>query len=67
VVHQLNNLNGLEIKLKNGDWIGIHASPSSFVVMAGDAFKGGPRFDPPQLRLGGGWNHLMPELTPEPD
>jgi isopenicillin N synthase-like dioxygenase len=39
VVHQLNNLNGLEIKLKNGEWIGIHASPSSFVVMAGDAFK----------------------------
>jgi hypothetical protein len=22
---------------------------------------------PPQLRSGGGWNHLMPELTPEPD
>jgi len=39
VVHQLNNLNGLEIKLKNGDWVGVDASPSSFVVMAGDAFK----------------------------
>jgi hypothetical protein len=25
------------------------------------------RFDPPQLRLGGDWNHLMPKLTPEPD
>ncbi|XP_058749897.1 probable 2-oxoglutarate-dependent dioxygenase AOP1 [Vicia villosa] len=39
VVHQLNNLNGLEIKMKNGDWVGVDASPSSFVVMAGDAFK----------------------------
>lgn len=39
VVHQLNNLNGLEIKLKDGEWSGVDASPSLFVVMAGDAFK----------------------------
>lgn len=39
IVHQLNNLNGLEIKLKDGEWKGIDASPSSFVVMAGDAFN----------------------------
>lgn len=39
VVHQLNNLNGLEIKMKDGDLIGVDASPSFFVVMAGDAFK----------------------------
>ncbi|XP_027353330.1 probable 2-oxoglutarate-dependent dioxygenase AOP1 [Abrus precatorius] len=39
IVHQLNNLNGLEIKLKDGEWSGIDASPSLFVVMAGDALK----------------------------
>ncbi|KAK7378093.1 hypothetical protein VNO80_03529 [Phaseolus coccineus] len=39
IVHQLNNLNGLEIKLKDGKWIGVDASSSLFVVMAGDAFN----------------------------
>ncbi|XP_014489739.1 2-oxoglutarate-dependent dioxygenase AOP3-like [Vigna radiata var. radiata] len=39
IVHQLNNLNGLEIKLKDGEWIGVDASSSLFVVMAGDAFN----------------------------
>ncbi|KAG4915873.1 hypothetical protein JHK82_053507 [Glycine max] len=39
IVHQLNNLNGLEIKLKDGEWKEIDASPSLFVVMAGDAFN----------------------------
>ncbi|KAK7336497.1 hypothetical protein VNO77_17039 [Canavalia gladiata] len=39
ILHQLNNLNGLEIKLKNGEWIGVDASSSFFVVMAGDALK----------------------------
>ncbi|XP_020234465.1 probable 2-oxoglutarate-dependent dioxygenase AOP1 [Cajanus cajan] len=39
VVHQLNNLNGLEIKLKDGEWHGVDASPSLFVVMAGDALN----------------------------
>ncbi|KAJ1404164.1 Oxoglutarate/iron-dependent dioxygenase [Sesbania bispinosa] len=39
VLHQLNNLNGLEIKMKDGEWRGVDASPSLFVIMAGDAFK----------------------------
>jgi len=39
IVHQLNNLNGLEIKLKDGEWIGVDASSSLFVVMAGDALN----------------------------
>ncbi|XP_027367825.1 2-oxoglutarate-dependent dioxygenase AOP3-like [Abrus precatorius] len=39
VMHQLNNINGLEIKLKNGEWYNVDASPSFIVVMAGDAFK----------------------------
>jgi len=39
IVHQLNNLNGLEIKLKDGQWIGVDASSSLFVVIAGDAFN----------------------------
>ncbi|XP_061363004.1 probable 2-oxoglutarate-dependent dioxygenase AOP1 [Gastrolobium bilobum] len=39
VLHQLNNLSGLEIKMKDGEWVGVGASPSLFVVMAGDAFK----------------------------
>lgn len=39
VLHQLN-LSGLEIKPKNKDqWIGVQASQSSYVVMAGDALK----------------------------
>ncbi|RDY09757.1 putative 2-oxoglutarate-dependent dioxygenase AOP1, partial [Mucuna pruriens] len=36
IVHQLNNLNGLEIKLKDGQWTGLH---SSFVVIAGDVLN----------------------------
>ncbi|KAK7396204.1 hypothetical protein VNO78_17039 [Psophocarpus tetragonolobus] len=39
IVHQLNNLNGLEIKLKDGEWKGVDASPSFVVFMAGDAFN----------------------------
>ncbi|KAL2320697.1 hypothetical protein Fmac_029666 [Flemingia macrophylla] len=39
IVHQLNNLNGLEIKLKDGKWNGVDASSSLFVVMAGDALN----------------------------
>lgn len=36
ILHQLQ-VNGLEIKTKNGDWMLIDfSSPSSFVVMAGD-------------------------------
>lgn len=37
VVHQ-NQIAGLEIKAKDGQWFGVdQLSPSSFVVMAGDA------------------------------
>lgn len=31
-------LNGLEVQLKNGEWFQVDASPSIFVVLAGDAF-----------------------------
>jgi hypothetical protein len=37
------------------------------VINAELGSEGGPRFDPPQLRLEGGWNHLMLKLTPESD
>ncbi|KAL1368099.1 hypothetical protein HN51_022221 [Arachis hypogaea] len=39
VLHQLNGVAGLEIKIKNGNWLLVHPSPSFFLVMAGDAFK----------------------------
>ncbi|KAF5956808.1 hypothetical protein HYC85_004033 [Camellia sinensis] len=38
ILHQ-NQVNGLEVKSNNGEWIGFEEHlPSSFVVMAGDAF-----------------------------
>ncbi|CAL5401291.1 unnamed protein product [Camellia sinensis] len=38
ILHQ-NQVNGLEVKSNNGEWIGFDEHlPSSFVVMAGDAF-----------------------------
>ncbi|XAR50596.1 hypothetical protein NMG60_11004957 [Bertholletia excelsa] len=36
VIHQ-NEIDGLEIKAKDGQWFGVELLPSSFVVMAGDA------------------------------
>ncbi|XP_057503960.1 probable 2-oxoglutarate-dependent dioxygenase AOP1 [Actinidia eriantha] len=36
VLHQ-NQVDGLEIKAKDGQWFGVELCPSSFVVMAGDA------------------------------
>lgn len=37
VLHQNGYVNGLEVELKNGEWINVEMSPSIFVVMAGDA------------------------------
>jgi hypothetical protein len=36
VLHQ-NQVSGLEVKSKDGQWMGFKPSPSSFIVMAGDA------------------------------
>lgn len=36
ILHQ-NQVNGLEIKAKDGEWFTVEFVPSSFVVMAGDA------------------------------
>lgn len=36
ILHQ-NEVNGLEVKTKGGDWLGYESSPSSFIVIAGDA------------------------------
>ncbi|KAK1437399.1 hypothetical protein QVD17_03190 [Tagetes erecta] len=33
-----NQMNGLEVQIKDGEWMSVDFSPSSFVVMATDAF-----------------------------
>ncbi|CAJ1951215.1 unnamed protein product [Sphenostylis stenocarpa] len=38
ILHQ-NNVNGLQVKLKNGEWTDIDLSPFMFLILAGDAFK----------------------------
>jgi len=38
ILHQ-NNVNGLQVKLKNEEWIDIDPSPFMFLILAGDAFK----------------------------
>ncbi|OWM82297.1 2-oxoglutarate-dependent dioxygenase AOP3-like [Punica granatum] len=37
VLHQNGHVNGLEVEMKNGEWIKVEMSSSIFVVMAGDA------------------------------
>ncbi|OUZ99667.1 Oxoglutarate/iron-dependent dioxygenase [Macleaya cordata] len=37
ILHQ-NHVNGLEVQTKNGEWIKVTPSASSFIVMLGDAF-----------------------------
>ena len=36
-----DHVNALEVETKNGDWIKVELSPSSFVVFAGDALMVG--------------------------
>ncbi|THG00222.1 hypothetical protein TEA_020655 [Camellia sinensis var. sinensis] len=36
IIHQKDEVDGLEIKAKDGQWFGVELSPSSFVVMAGE-------------------------------
>ena len=40
IVHQ-NRVKGLEIKTKDGEWIGFDYSPSSFLFLACDALQEG--------------------------
>ncbi|KAI3444758.1 hypothetical protein Pfo_001423 [Paulownia fortunei] len=38
ILHQ-NQVNGLQIQLRNGEWFAVDVPPGSFVVMAGDAYQ----------------------------
>lgn len=40
VLHQ-NQVKGLEVKTKDGQWIDVEFPPSSFIIMAGEAFSVG--------------------------
>lgn len=37
ILHQ-NQVDGLEVQTKNGEWFGVSPSPNSFVVLIGDFF-----------------------------
>ncbi|KDP24591.1 hypothetical protein JCGZ_25507 [Jatropha curcas] len=39
ILHQ-NDINGLEIKPKNGQWINVDLAPSNFIVIAGEGIMG---------------------------
>ncbi|XP_028795899.1 probable 2-oxoglutarate-dependent dioxygenase AOP1 [Neltuma alba] len=38
ILHQ-NNVKGLQVKLKSGEWIDVDPSPCKFLFLAGDALK----------------------------
>ncbi|KAL8500265.1 hypothetical protein ACS0TY_020029 [Phlomoides rotata] len=38
ILHQ-NQVNGLEIELRNGEWFAVDVPPGSFIIMAGDAYQ----------------------------
>ena len=40
ILHQ-NNVTGLQVKLKNGEWFNTDPSPFMFLIVAGDLFKVG--------------------------
>ncbi|KAL1145048.1 hypothetical protein V6Z11_A11G272100, partial [Gossypium hirsutum] len=39
LLSQLNEVQGLEIQNKNGEWMNLNPSPNSFVVMLGESFS----------------------------
>lgn len=52
IIHQTNHVSGLQVmKPKDGDdeWIDIYPSPSSFIVMGGDALMVSHSLVPPSL------------------
>ncbi|KAF7843301.1 putative 2-oxoglutarate-dependent dioxygenase AOP1 [Senna tora] len=52
ILHQ-NGVTGLQVKLKNGEWIDSDPSPSMFLFLAGDAFKvwSNDRIEPCEHRI----------------
>lgn len=37
ILHQLNEVNGLEIQTKDGEWVSVNPSSNSFIVLIGDS------------------------------
>ncbi|GFP80926.1 probable 2-oxoglutarate-dependent dioxygenase aop1 [Phtheirospermum japonicum] len=37
--HYESHVNGLQVQLRNGEWISVDVPPGTFVVMAGDAYE----------------------------